>query len=340
MKTLGERMMTRQKYLKILLLLAVAVMMAVPAYSTCISNVPDRINKGESYCISVCSDVFYYPAIQLYGPYNGPAARPILTLAAGCNMATTNCDVECTPITPPNFVLGGDPFFPEQYYGHNDCFDMYFYWVHDNVWAIEIYTFCDGCFCLTYDDQLAVQMRSDLSATAGNSQVSLSWATASEANNDHFSIVRDGQNVKDLAGAGNSSTGHEYTWVDNDVQNGTTYHYTLFSVDGNGARVERGTVEATPRNGAMVTEYALYQNYPNPFNPTTSIAFDVVEANRVTLKVYNPLGEQVATLMDGAAGIGHHTVSFDGKNLTSGLYFYTITIGDRFSATRKMLLVK
>jgi hypothetical protein len=334
--------MTRKATLKILFLLAAMALLAIPAYSTCVSNVPARIDIGQSYCISVCADQFYYPAIQLYGSHNGPAARPILILEAGCSLQNTHCDNGgCTPLQPPTFVFGGDPFVPDQWYGHNDCFDMYLYWVHDNVWGLEIYTLCSGCFCLTYDDQLAVNMRSGFSASAGNGEVALTWATASETDNDHFTIERDGQAITNVPGAGNTPTGREYSWTDSGLENGRSYRYTLISVDGNNNRVEVGTTEATPRPTAgAVTEYALYQNYPNPFNPTTSIAFDVMEANQVTLKVYNPLGEVVATLMNGTVGVGHHTVSFDGKNFTSGLYFYTITIGDRFSATRKMLLVK
>ena len=64
------------------------------------------------------------------------------------------------------------------------------------------------------------------------------------------------------------------------------------------------------------------------------------EAGRVRLRVFNPLGEDVAMLVDGEMGAGHYAVPFDASRLTSGLYFYTITIGDRFSATRKMLLVR
>ncbi|RPH92357.1 T9SS C-terminal target domain-containing protein, partial [candidate division KSB1 bacterium] len=82
------------------------------------------------------------------------------------------------------------------------------------------------------------------------------------------------------------------------------------------------------------------QNYPNPFNPATRLSFDVPVAANVTLKVYNPLGAEVATLVNRDMNPGHHSVDFDGAQLTSGLYFYSIQVGDAYKATRKMLLVK
>ncbi|MBU0692742.1 T9SS type A sorting domain-containing protein, partial [bacterium] len=87
------------------------------------------------------------------------------------------------------------------------------------------------------------------------------------------------------------------------------------------------------------TEYALHQNYPNPFNPETNISFDLAEAGAIKLTVFNPLGQTVATLVNGTMASGRHTIAFDGTNLTSGLYYYRLEAGD-FSAIRKMVLMK
>lgn len=330
--------------LKTLVIIAIAALLVPASFAQCISDVPARIDVHTSYCIRVCASDFAYPAIQLYGDQNGPAALPILILQPGCAHPATSCDVQCTAITPPPypFVLGGDPYFPDNYYGHNGCFDMYLYWVHDNVWALEIYTLCSGCFCLSYDHQLPVELTADgLTADEGDQSVTLKWATASETDNDHFEITRNGASVGRIASQGGTG-GYNYTWVDNSAANDVTYSYKLLAVSVNGNRRELGRVLATPHVDARgsVTEYALLQNYPNPFNPSTSISFAVLEANHVTLKVFNPMGECVATLVNSNVSAGRHTVSFDGSNLTSGLYFYSITIGDRFSATRKMLLIK
>lgn len=86
-------------------------------------------------------------------------------------------------------------------------------------------------------------------------------------------------------------------------------------------------------------EFALYQNYPNPFNPLTVIGFQLPYAQYVTLKVYNILGEEVAMLVNEEKPAGVHEVKFDGSNLASGVYFYTIKSGE-FLQSKKMILLK
>jgi hypothetical protein len=101
----------------------------------------------------------------------------------------------------------------------------------------------------------------------------------------------------------------------------------------------------------MPTVYALNQNYPNPFNPTTTLSFDLPENSIVTLKVFNMLGQEVATLYNNVAvDAGVEEVEFDASALTSGVYFYRVTAqavdddgmttGKTFTQTKKMMLVK
>ena len=85
--------------------------------------------------------------------------------------------------------------------------------------------------------------------------------------------------------------------------------------------------------------FSLSQNYPNPFNPVTNIAFTLDSISDVTLKVYNESGQEVSVVADSELQAGYHEYSFDGEALASGLYFYTLTAGNR-SETRKMLLLK
>ena len=107
----------------------------------------------------------------------------------------------------------------------------------------------------------------------------------------------------------------------------------------------------TPDIAALPDQYELYQNYPNPFNPTTSIDFDLPEAANVTLKIYNLLGQEVATLLnheqfDG----GNQTLDFDASQLSSGVYIYRLVAqtmdddnnvtGQVFTQTKKMVLMK
>jgi hypothetical protein len=86
-------------------------------------------------------------------------------------------------------------------------------------------------------------------------------------------------------------------------------------------------------------DFRLEQNYPNPFNPATVINFSIPKAANVTLKVYNTLGQEVATLIDGYKNASNYQVTFDASKLASGVYVYTLQAGD-FSFSKKMMLVK
>lgn len=86
-------------------------------------------------------------------------------------------------------------------------------------------------------------------------------------------------------------------------------------------------------------KYEMAQNYPNPFNPATVINFTIPEAGNVSLKVYNSLGQEVATLVNEYMTPSNYKVDFNASNLSSGVYFYTIK-ADNFSQTKKMMLIK
>ncbi len=88
-----------------------------------------------------------------------------------------------------------------------------------------------------------------------------------------------------------------------------------------------------------VTEYGLDQNYPNPFNPTTQITYQVPQQSKVTLRVYNVLGQLVATLVNDIKAKGRYTVTFNGSDLASGVYIYRLTDGT-FTQTKQFMLVK
>jgi len=86
-------------------------------------------------------------------------------------------------------------------------------------------------------------------------------------------------------------------------------------------------------------KYELSQNYPNPFNPTTKISYTIPEASNVTLKVYDALGKEVATLVNEFQGANKYKVDFNANQLSSGVYIYKLEAGN-FSITKKMLLLK
>jgi streptogramin lyase len=201
----------------------------------------------------------------------------------------------------------------------------------DRVGEVEDYIIQGG--------QLAVELRS-FEAVPGDRSVTLRWSTATETDNDHFEVLRDGDMVGRVAGAMNSTVANSYSWADANVHNGVEYHYSLIAVDANGTRKELGSVNATPSTeAAVITEYALHQNYPNPFNPTTSISFDLVQVGHVNLSIYNLLGQRVATLVNGTMESGRHVVAFNAGALPSGVYIYRLE-ADAFVSQRKMMLMK
>lgn len=85
--------------------------------------------------------------------------------------------------------------------------------------------------------------------------------------------------------------------------------------------------------------YTLYNSYPNPFNPSTTIGYDLPKTGLTTLKVYNSLGQEVATLVSETQEPGRYSVNFEGSRLSSGMYDYKLTSGS-FSQTKRMMLVK
>ncbi len=113
----------------------------------------------------------------------------------------------------------------------------------------------------------------------------------------------------------------EYTAIQNALDTGTT------------TPVEKAA-------GSKSVEFKLQQNYPNPFNPTTTIEYTINNPGLVTLKVYDALGKEVATLVDGHKSANQvHQAEFDGSELSSGVYFYTLTAGN-VTQTNKMLMIK
>ena len=98
-------------------------------------------------------------------------------------------------------------------------------------------------------------------------------------------------------------------------------------------------VDVRELGGSIPTRYALEQNYPNPFNPSTTIRYALPRRTAVTLVVYNTLGQEVATLVQGEKEAGYHEAVFDASGSASGVYFYRLTAGD-FIETRKLLLLR
>jgi hypothetical protein len=96
---------------------------------------------------------------------------------------------------------------------------------------------------------------------------------------------------------------------------------------------------AVSQQSAVVKDFALRQNYPNPFNPSTRIEFSVPKSTFVTVKVFNLLGEEDATLVSREFNAGRYTVDWNASNAPTGVYFYRLTAGS-FVDTKRMMLMK
>jgi hypothetical protein len=110
---------------------------------------------------------------------------------------------------------------------------------------------------------------------------------------------------------------------------------------GEGDFVLTDNITSADKNSKLPNDisFRLFQNYPNPFNPITNIGFRIAEFGFVSLKVYDVLGKEVATLINEEKYPGSYEVEFDGSNLSSGIYFYRLT-ADNFTQTKKLILLK
>ncbi len=100
-----------------------------------------------------------------------------------------------------------------------------------------------------------------------------------------------------------------------------------------------GGVTSVEQEEVLPTTFELKQNYPNPFNPSTAISYRLSAFSKVTLKIYDILGRDVATLVNEEKSAGSYTVDFDASKLVSGIYFYRLQAGN-YTDSKKMLLIK
>ena len=196
-------------------------------------------------------------------------------------------------------------------------------------------------------------------ATTLENAVELNWITSSELNNSGFEIQRKtvGDNsqwtkIGFVTGNGTTTEPIAYSFIDKNPVRGINL-YRLKQIDLDGSYKIFNSIAV---NFSQPIEFALEQNYPNPFNPTTKIRFSIPRSTeyysvlqKVTLKVYDILGNEVATLVDEYKEPGNYEVEFSiasfgdassvNRQITSGVYIYKITVGS-FSASRKMILIK
>lgn len=186
---------------------------------------------------------------------------------------------------------------------------------------------------------------SSISAKAEEDNVTLSWKTANEVNNYGFDIERKSssnnwEKIGFVKGSGSSNISHTYSFTDQTPISGKLF-YRLKQLDNDGSFKYYDAV-SIQFNSTL--KFKLLQNTPNPFNPTTAIKYQLPQNSFVTIKIYDNLGREVATLINEERAAGSHIVYWNGKDnfgqtVSSGIYLYKLTAGN-FTETRKMNFLK
>ncbi|MBL1213102.1 MAG: PKD domain-containing protein [Ignavibacteriae bacterium] len=183
------------------------------------------------------------------------------------------------------------------------------------------------------------------SASLVNGTVQLEWTTATETNNSGFSIEKSVDNVNFnsisfVDGNGTTAKTSNYSYVDTKVNSSNAY-YRLKQIDFDGSYSYSNVVEVDLN---IPADFSISQNYPNPFNPSTTIKFGLPVESKVTINLFNTLGERVAQIANSDFAAGNQRIDFNASNLSSGVYFYTIEAigvdGTNFVSSKKMMLMK
>jgi hypothetical protein len=182
-----------------------------------------------------------------------------------------------------------------------------------------------------------------LTSTVSDRNITLNWKTFYEQNNSGFNIERkmasenEWKKISFVTGKGNSNLPVQYTFEDKKLNSGK-YNYRLKQIDYNGNfkyyEMNSAVEIAVPK------KFDLSQNYPNPFNPSTKIDFELPVDCKVTLKIYDITGREIAVLLNNELRTAdYYTIDFNGSSFASGVYFYRL-IADKFVQTKKMILLK
>lgn len=191
-------------------------------------------------------------------------------------------------------------------------------------------------------DNLVPQAPPNLITAVVNQTVELSWEAPSDPDINYYEVYRStnpGFTADETTLIG---TTVDLTWGDEGLAGGT-YYYKVAAVDFSGNKGdisdEVSAEVLSIGDEALPLEYALMQNFPNPFNPVTTIKFSMPENGFVTLMLFNSIGQISGELINKEMQAGRHSITFNGSQMSSGIYFYIIRVND-FRETKKMVLVK
>ncbi len=214
-------------------------------------------------------------------------------------------------------------------------------WQH-RVTQCGVGTGPDLCFNII-GDIIPVEL-SSFEAKVIGSKVELRWSTATELNNFGFEIERKERDIEYrkigfVSGFGTTAESHNYNYTDEDLGPGN-YTFRLKQIDLSGTFEYSNSIEVEVINELV---FSIKQNYPNPFNPSTNIQYAIGNRQFVQLRIYDVLGNEIATLVNEEKPAGVYEIEFQSTvvshQLASGVYYYQLRAGD-FLETKKMTLVK
>jgi len=195
---------------------------------------------------------------------------------------------------------------------------------------------------------LPVELTSFNAKLVNNNSVKLQWQTATEVNNYGFEIERalllkggtnsspdEWKKIGFVEGAGNSNSPKQYNFIDEKLIGGSSFIYRLKQIDMDGSF----TYSDEAKINIIQNKYKLFQNYPNPFNPSTKIRFSLKKPEKVIVKIFNSIGQEIETLVNKNYEAGTYEINFNPVYLTNGVYLYQIQAGN-FREVRKMILLK
>ena len=242
-------------------------------------------------------------------------------------------------------------------------------------YIIILFIFFNQIFAQKPPDTLPVELVYFNGNIEGNN-IQLFWGTATEINNFGYNVERsvDSLNWEVIGfvfGHGTSFSPKDYSFTDTTLVESNSYSYRLMQIDNDGKFeytyvITISIVITSIEDDKLIIpfEFSLEQNYPNPFNPTTVIRYTIpgsviplsstvenrnlkdfpshVSRNTntfISLKIYNILGKEISTLVNESKSPGIYEAVFNAGNLSSGIYFYKLTYGNK-SITKKMNLIK
>ncbi len=206
-----------------------------------------------------------------------------------------------------------------------------------------------------WETEILAPLPVELTTFEGNAnfdKIILVWQTATELENYGFEIQRnsidskasieDWENIGFVKGHGSSSSPKSYSFADIKILGVEKYFYRLKQIDNDGTSTFSKVIEV---DAPIVNSFSLEQNFPNPFNPATRIKFAIPTESSVKLVVTNLLGQEVDVIVDEIISAGNHEAVWNASNVSSGIYFYTLSVTSKdnlqnYSNTKKMIYLE